>query len=183
MTSEFAFKVRFVPATSVPEPKVRVPAKDAAELIVSPAELLRETLLNELLADPEMVWAVVPPNATVPDPGVKVPLFVQLPLIVIVCVPVISREAPLSMVIFLATAPVVLITGLKGATAGICTSVVEVGRTPLHQLAVLNQSVEVPPIQYPLTQTKVLVVTFRIPVAVVPKKVEFLYRAVEAVLP
>ena len=122
---------------------------------------------------------MVPANVTVPEPAEKVPLFTQLPLTSSPAAPAMVKLAPDSMVMFLDTAPVALITG-RLTVAGIVTSVVLVGTLPLHQLAPRNQSVLTEPSHLPGWQT---LVTKRIPAPVVPKNASGLLVALEAVLP
>ncbi len=90
-----------------------------------------------------------PANETLEVPAVNVPLFVNEPLLVIVIVgvPVVEMLAPELMVIEL-TFALEEITAEFAVPEGIVTLVAEVG-TPPHQLAVFDQSVEVPPIHEP----------------------------------
>lgn len=100
------------------------------------------------------------------EPDVNVPELAQSPCTDRVKAPVIAKLAPVWMVIFLATEPLVLMTGWKGAVDTINTSVVAVGIPP-HQLESSNQFELVVPSQIPGKQAFVAMV--RSPESIVPK--------------
>jgi hypothetical protein len=120
-----------VPLTVEAVPKFTPPAMSTS---------LKETV-------PETV--PLPTKLTFEDPAVKVPLFVNDPLFetVIVGVPEVDTVAPELMVNEF-TLTLEEITAVLAVPDGMVTLVAEVG-TPPHQLAVFDQSVDVPPIQVP----------------------------------
>ena len=96
-------------------------------------------------------------------------LLVQLPLTVNELVPENARLAPVLIVKLLHNAGVpAAIAGGYGVDARMVTLVVASGTEPVHQLDPVFQSVLVAPVQEPGAHDPV-VVTFNVPVAVVPK--------------
>ena len=94
-----------------------------------------------------------PAKLTFELPAVKVPLFVNDPLfaIVIVGVPEVDKVAP-ELMVNVFTLTLEEITAEFAVPDGMVTFVEDVG-TPPHQLAALDQSVELPPIQVPSERT------------------------------
>ena len=126
-----------------PELIESVPLMVEAEPKFTPPAI--STLLK--LTVPETV--PFPTKETVEVPAVKVPLFVNEPLLemVMVGVPEVDTAAPVLMVNELTFALDEITTELV-VPEGIVTFVAEVG-TPPHQFAAFDQSVDVPPIHEP----------------------------------
>ncbi len=145
-----------------PELIESVPLMVEAEPKFTPPAI--STLLK--LTVPETV--PFPTKETVEVPAVKVPLFVNEPLLemVMVGVPEVDTAAPELMVNELTFALDEIITELT-VPEGIVTFVAEVGIPP-HQLAAFDQSVEVPPIHEPeeFTVTATLVLALSHPLTV-----------------
>ena len=110
------------------------------------------------------VPVMVPPpaNTTVPLPAVNVPPFANKPLLLKVNnrLLVILRVAPLWMVTALACASADEILGLLGVAVGIYTLLAAVGKTLLHQLEAVCQSVLVAPVHNAVDPKQVGMVVF-----------------------